>query len=374
MPGTNRALRTSICDLLQIDYPVLQSGMGRIAGPELVAEVCRAGGFGILAGLGLGGDALRKQVRRVRELTDRPFGVNLWLHEELQPPRLPSAVPAADVQAVQQTLNAFRRRLGLAEILASPAPFPDVIGEAIEVILKERVPVWSIGLGNPPHDLVERCHRAGVLVMPMVCTTEDARAVAASGVDIIVAQGFEAGGHRSTWKKTASPTAAAVGTMALVPQVVDAVRVPVVAAGGIADGRGLVAALALGASAALLGTRFVATKESMAPPMFKDALMRAASEHTVMTDTFTGLHTRALHNRFVDDYTASGAPVLPSLLQVTAAEDVYQAAARAGQPEYFPMMAGQSAGLIKDLPSAGEVVRRVVEEAEEVIKKLVIKN
>jgi nitronate monooxygenase len=158
--------------------------------------------------------------------------------------------------------------------------------------------------------------------------------------------------------------------MALVPQVVDAVRLPVVAAGGIADGRGLVAALALGATAVLLGTRFVATKESMAQPMFKDALVAATSDETSITDAFTGLYARALRNRFGDEYAASGAPVLPSLLQLSAADDVYIAAATAGDRDYYPMMAGQSAGLIAGLPSAAEVVRAIVAEAEATLQRL----
>jgi nitronate monooxygenase len=362
--GRGVSMRTAICDLLGIEHPILQSGMGRIAGPDLVAEVSGAGGLGILAGLGLPGADIRKQIRRVRELTDRPFGVNLWLHEGLLPPRDPATIPAQDVRAVQQVLNQFRAQLGLPLTADRPAPFPDVIAEGLEVLLDERVPLWSIGLGNPDPDIVERCHRAGIRVMAMVCTVEDAQAVSASGVDIIVAQGDEAGGHRSMWRKPGSPAAASVSTMTLVPMVVDAVRQPVVAAGGIADGRGVVAALALGAAGALLGTRFVATKESLAPPMFKEALVAATADDTTITDAFTGLYARALRNRFVDDYAASGAPVLPALLQAMAADDVFTAAARAGDRRFFPMMAGKSAGLIHDLPAAAEVVRAIVAEIE----------
>jgi nitronate monooxygenase len=357
-------LRTSLCDLLGIEHPILQSGMGRIAGPELVAEVSGSGGLGILAGLRLSADDLRAQIRRVRELTDRPFGVNLWLHEDLQPPKLPGDLPAETVQSVQRVLNGFRDRLDLPQVNDAPAPIPDVIDDAIQVVLDERVPVWSIGLGNPGPDLVERCHQRRIAVMAMVATVEDARTVADAGVDVIVAQGAEAGGHRSTWKKRASSTEAAIGTMALVPQVVDAVRQQVVAAGGIADGRGLVASLALGATGVMFGTRFVACRESMAPPMYKEALLRSGSGDTTVTDAFSGLYARAVRNRFARDYDASGAPVLPSLLQSSAADDVYRASAAKGDPEYFPMWSGQSVGLISDLPSAAEIVASIVREAE----------
>jgi nitronate monooxygenase len=362
-------MNTALCDLLHIAHPILQSGMRRIAGPELVAEVSRAGGLGILAGLGMRGEEIRQQVRQVRALTDRPFGVNLWLHEQLQPPSQPSQVAEADVESVQRVLNRFRDRLGLPATNRPPVPFPDVIAEAVEAIVEERVPLWSIGLGNPDPVLIERCHSAGIRVMAMVCTVEDAVTVANANVDVIVAQGVEAGGHRSTWKKQPSG-AASVSTMVLVPQVVDAVKQPVVASGGIADGRGIAAALALGAQAALLGTRFVATRESTAPPMFKQALLAAGSDDTRVTDALTGLYARALHNRFIDEYDASRTSVLPGLLQASAAEDIYTAAAKAGERDYYPMMAGQSAGLVKDLPSAADVVRSLMAEADATLARM----
>src|SRR5207247_1308333 len=182
----------------------------------------------------------------------------------------------------------------------------------------------------------------------------DARTMAAAGADGIVAQGGEAGGHRSVDGKPASPESASVGTIVLVPQVVEAVRVPVVAAGGIADGRGLVAALALGASGILLGTRFVATRESMAAEIYKKRVLESDSTATTLTDTISGLWARALRNRFTEEYRASGAPVLPPHVQRVAAGDVYQASLKNQDPDYYPMMTGQSTGLIHDLPGAAE--------------------
>ena len=204
----------------------------------------------------------------------------------------------------------------------------------------------------------------------MVATVEDARAVAASGVDAIVAQGSEAGGHRSTWVKRPSPDAASVGTMALVPQIVDAVQVPVVAAGGIDDGRGLVAALALGAVGILLGTRFVATRESTAPEFWKKSLLEREGDDTTVTDAFSGLWLRTLRNTYTAEYQVSGAPVLPPLLQTRAAQDVVEEARRRGEGKYFPMLAGQSVGLVRDLPGAGEVVETIIREARVVLAGL----
>jgi nitronate monooxygenase len=264
----------------------------------------------------------------------------------------------------------FRNELGLTPLHERPAPLPDIIAAQFEVIVEERVPVFSVGLGNPGADRVTRCHERGVRVMAMAATLDDAQALEAVGVDVLVVQGSEAGGHRSTWVKRESPQAASVGTMALVPEVVDAVSAPVVAAGGIADGRGVVAALALGAQGVLLGTRFVATKESMAPPFFKQAILNGSGASTRVTDVFTGLYARGIRNRFLTEYERSGAPVLPPLLQTNAAQDIYMAAAMKGDEEHFPMLAGQSMGIIDDLPGAADVVRALVEEAERVRARL----
>lgn len=363
-------LRTALCDLLGIEYPILQSGMGNVAGPELVAEVSRAGGLGILAGLNVPPDELRSRIRHVRGLTDRPFGVNLWLHTELRPPADPATIPDDRLAAVHAVLNRFRARLGLQPSSKRPAAVPDLIPAQIEAILEERPAVFSVGLGDPGPDLVARCRERGIKVVAMVATVEDARTVAASGVDVVVAQGGEAGGHRSTWVKRPAPDAANVGAMALIPQVVDAVTVPVVAAGGIADGRGLVAALALGATGILLGTRFVATRESMAPEFWKKSLLEREGDDTTVTDAISGLWLRTLRNTYIEEYRAANAPVLPPLLQTRAASDVIEEAARRGDGEYFPMLAGQGVGLVRDLPGAGEVVETIVREARVVLAAL----
>jgi nitronate monooxygenase len=362
--------RTALCDVLDIDYPILQSGMGNVAGPDLVAEVSEAGGLGILAGLNLTPEALRDGIAKIRARTRRPFGVNLWFHRDIRPPADPASIPAATVAEAQGVLNGFRERLGIPTTTERPGPVPDLVEAAYEVILEERVPVWSLGLGDPGAERVRRCHARGVKVVAMVATVEDARVVAEAGVDVVVAQGSEAGGHRSTWVKRESREAASIGTMALVPQVVDAVRVPVVAAGGLADGRGLVSALALGASGILLGTRFVATRESGAPEFWKKALLERGSDATTITDAFTGLYARTLVNAFNTAYDASGAPVLPALLQARAAMDVYTESAKQQTGDYFPMHAGQSLGLIHNLPGAAEVVREIVREARAVLAAL----
>jgi nitronate monooxygenase len=356
-----------LCELLSIRYPIVQSGMGRVAGPELVAEVSRAGGLGILAALNLSPEELRRAIHRVRELTDRPFGVNLWLHPDLLPPIDPAEIPRERMTEAIAALNRARRTMGLPESEALPERRADTIAAAVDVILEEAVPVWSTALGLPSSDLVGRCRERGVRIMAMVANVEDAQAAEAHGADLIVAQGADAGGHRSTWRPGA---ASGVGTFALVPEVVDAVKAPVVAAGGIADGRGLVAARALGAAGVLMGTRFVATRESMAPLFWKEAILKASSGATEVTRAFTGLPARLLHTRFAADYDASGAAVLPGLLQASLQQDIWAKAAGEQNADYFPMYAGQSVGVIRDLPGAADVVAAIVKEANAILGRL----
>jgi len=354
---------TSLCDLLGITYPVLQAPMSRIVPPAMVAAVGRAGGLGFLPGVAVPPDQLRLQIREVRKLTDRPFGVNLIMHSELLPPRDVSRIPRDTVLAVQGVLNRFRETLGIATTTAPPPAVPDVVMQSVEVILEERVPVFGIGLGRPTAQLVERCHARGVKVFSMVSTVADAVEVAATGVDAVIAQGAEAGGHRSTWEKRPGREYAVIGTMALLPQVVDAVRVPVIAAGGITNGRQTAAALMLGAQGVLLGTRFIATSESTAPDFYKRALVERDSDSTTVTDAFSGLYARALRNAYTEEYASSGAPVFPAVVQQMAASDIFEASARRGDGQHYPMYAGQGVGMIRDLPPAADIVTSIVSEA-----------
>lgn len=368
---TKPVFRTALCDLLGIEYPILQAGMGSgVGSPDLAAAVSQAGGLGIITGSLMPPDALRQAIRQVRKLTDRPFGVNLVLNNDLRPPKDAAQIPDSLIKTVQSTLNRFRDRLGIPATTARPPAIPDLLNAAFEVILEERVPVWSIGLGNPTPAMVERCRKLSVKVIAMVSTVDDAKAVAASGVDAIVAQGSEAGGHRSTWVKRESRERANIGGMALVPQVVDAVRTPVIAAGGITDGRGVVAALALGASGVLIGTRFIATRESGAPDFYKQALLKADSDATTVTDKFTGMYARVLRNTFTEEYEATGAPPLPPFFQFLAISDIVKATTEKGSGEYYPLYAGQGVGALRDLPRAADVVQSLVRETRSVMEGL----
>lgn len=355
-------LKTPLCDLLHVQYPVLQAGMGEVAGPKLVAAICNAGGLGILAGTMVPPDQLRAQIRRVRELTDKPFGLNLILQEDIYRPKDPE-LSDETVGKVQTVLNDFRAKLELPSTSARPGKLPPLIQAAFEILLEEKVPVFSIGLGNPTPEMVERCKAKGILVMAMVCTLADARAVENSGVDIIVAQGSEAGGHRSTWIKKPSGEYAAIGTLPLVSQMVESVKVPVVAAGGIARGKDIVAALMLGAQGVMIGTRFVATEESGAPECYKKKLVSAGSDDTTVTDVFTGMYARVIRNEFTETYAASQAPVLPPGLQLMTAMDVIKTAGERQNADYYTLYSGQGIDHIKAVKPAKVVMQELIEEA-----------
>jgi nitronate monooxygenase len=361
-------LRTPLCDLLGIEHPIVQSGMGTLAGAALAAAVSEAGGLGIVGSAWATPDALREAIREVRRRTARPFGVNVILPDELRPPLPASMVAEGDADKVQGLANMARQRLGLPPRHGRPVAFPDLLPTYLDIVLGERIPVLSIGLGNPGPALVTACKERGIRTVAMVTTVEDARLVEEQGIDVVVAQGGEAGGHRSHFAKPADRSRGRIGTMTLVPQVVDAVRIPVLAAGGIADGRGLAAALTLGAQGALVGTRFAATREATMPETYRRALVEGEAEDTVLTDAWTGRWARVLKNRFVAELEARS-DALPPYLQQSALLDVMEAAALQDSRDHIPLYAGQGVGLVHDLPAAGDVVRRMVEEAEAALRR-----
>lgn len=356
--------KTPLCDLLNIEHPIIQAGMGDVAGPELVAAVSNAGGLGILAATMVPPDVLKERIQQIRKLTSKPFGVNLILHNDFFPP---SDFEIGDeiTREIQGTLNGFRQELGIPESNNKPPTLPPLIQAAYEIILEEKIPVFSIGLGNPSKSMVTQCHDNGIKVMVMVATLEDAITVKANGVDIIVAQGSEAGGHRSTWEKKKSNEFAAIGTLPLTAAVVQAMDIPVVAAGGIVNGKGLKAALALGAQAVLVGTRFVATKESMAPESYKQKILNSSSDNTTITDVFTGMYARVLRNKFTDTYQEKKTPVFPPGRQYAATVDIIKTAGKLENPEFYTLYAGQGIDDIKEIKTAAAVVNDMIREAGE---------
>jgi len=310
--------RTTLTEILGIKYPIVQAGMGGVATADLVAAVSNAGGMGTLGAALWSPPELREQIRKVKDMTDKPFAVDLLLAEGM--PNVP---------------------------------------EMMEAIFDEGVPVFASGLGNPAQ-WVPEMHRRGMKVMAVVGNVKNARRVAEGGADVVIAQGHEGGGHTGR-----------IATLALVPQVVDAVKPKlVVAAGGIADGRGLVAALALGACGIWVGTRFVATYEAFGHLNYKNRIVEINEEGTVISRAFTGKPCRVVRNKYADDWEGREAEIMPFPLQMGVDSHKLAAGIGQGDTEIGFMPAGQVSGLIHSLISAEDVVRAFIEEAEEVLAQM----
>lgn len=339
--------------LLSVEHPLFQAPMaGGTGTPALAAAVSEAGGVGSLGAAYLSPEALRQAVREVRARTARPFGVNLFT--PLPPPPLePASLAAADV-----LLAPSRAELRLGPRTAAPAAGPDFQAQ-LQVVLEERPALFSYTFGRLPPGTVRALQEAGIRVAGTATTVAEARLLEEDGVDFLVAQGAEAGGHRGTFLGAFED--AMVGTLALVPLVCDAVRVPVVAAGGIMDGRGVVACLALGAAGVQLGTAFIPCAESGASAAYRRAVCGAAAESTRLTRAFSGRPARGIRNRMMEelDPHAAALPPYPWLNALT--REIRAAAAKADRPEFLSLWAGQGASLARPRPAA-ELVRELLED------------
>ncbi|MBA2443654.1 MAG: nitronate monooxygenase [Rubrobacter sp.] len=342
---------------LGVRYPVVQAGMaGGVTTPRLVAAVSEAGGLGTLGAAYLAPEAIREAVREVRRLTERPFAVNLFVPEPFDAGRYPP-------EEVDAVLAPYRRELGLEGppgITSYMQPFE----EQLAVVLEERVPVFSFTFGVPAPGQISQLKEAGTVVFGTATTVREAVELEAAGADLVAAQGSEAGGHRGTF--LGEPEAAMVGTLALVPQLADAVGIPVVASGGIMDGRGLAAALALGAEGVQMGTAFLVCPESGAHAGYKRAVLGATEEETTVTRAFSGKPARGLRNRFAAEMEGREVPEYP--VQNAHTRDLRAAAAQQDRTELMSLWAGQAARLARPLPAA-ELVEEVVREAASALRE-----
>lgn len=288
---------TDLRALLGIEHPVLLGPFGGLSSVALAAAVSEAGGLGGYGLYGYDGDRIRSTVASLREATSRPFAVNIWL------PTGDEVAPNPQHTVFAQALQPFYDAVGL-EAPARPERYVPPLDEQLDAIWESAPPVLSTVFGVPSADLIEQAHRRGIRVVATATTVAEAAALAEAGVDAVIATGFEAGGHRVSFLRP--PEESLVGTFSLVPQVVDAVDVPVIAAGGIADRRGVAAAFALGASAVQVGTAFLATAESAANQAHRDAIRATPADGTVLTRAMSGRLARGARNRAVRAIEASG--------------------------------------------------------------------
>lgn len=307
--------KTRVCDLLNIEYPLLQGAMARIAGGKLAGAVSQAGGMGVIGAGSAEPNWLREQIDLAKQETDRTFAVNL--------------------------------------MLTSP-----YIEEVIALVLEEKVPVVTTGGGNPGI-YMDKLKNAGIKVIPVVASLALAKRLARLGADALIVEGMESGGHVGE-----------MTTMCLVPMVADSVEIPIIAAGGIADGRGFIAALALGAEGVQVGTRFVCSPECSVHPAYRDKIIKSRDRATVVCGTTTGHPVRAIHNKFTRQYLQAEARGAGKEELEEMGKGKYPDASINGNVEYGSIMAGQICGLVKKIQPASEIVKDIIRDAAEVRQRL----
>lgn len=350
-----------LCDLLKIEHPIIQAPMAGSATPEMAAAVSNAGGLGSLGCAQMLSGELRDAVLKLRAGTNRPFNLNFFAH--------PAPDTSAEVLAQTITrLRSYYEELSLSAPRENlPQMEPGFDDAKLGLVLEIQPPIISFHFGVPDPTMIARLKEAGIVLMSTASTVAEARKLAASGVDAVIAQGWEAGGHRGSHVPT--DPGDGIGTMALVPQVADAVDLPVIAAGGIADGRGIAAAFALGASGVQIGTGFLSCHEA-GTDVARRALIRSATDtDTMVTDAFTGRSARARRTRYAVEMekTRSRLPDFPAMYALSAP---LSEAAQAKESGGFAFhLYGQAAPLNRELP-AGELMRTLVAEAAEIFGAL----
>ena len=352
---------TRLLDLLGIELPIIQAPMGGgFATVELAAAVSEAGGLGSLGLSTASPEAVKAEIQRFRSLSQKPLNANFFCHDD-QPS------DKARHQAWHDQLAPYRTEAGLGADMPPPIPRPPFDATMCAVIEDVRPEVVSFHFGLPDSTLIARVKAAGCRVLASATTVAEACYLEERGVDAIVAQGYEAGGHRGMF--LTRELASQPSTMALVPQVVDTVRIPVVAAGGIGDARGIIAALALGASGVQMGTAFLFCPEAGLSPLYRAALRTAEADQTIVANVFTGRPARVLRNRFVLEVgpIAEKAPFFPTAS--VHFQRLREAAEAQGSTDFTPLWAGQAARLGREIP-AGQLIHLLATEARDLLVRL----
>lgn len=346
--------------MLNIKYPIIQAGMaGGPTTPELVAEVSEAGALGTLGAGYMTPQQIKTALENIQQRTHSPIAVNLFLPQNYE-------IEDDAILAMQQHLNIYRSKLGIPKTNNIPY-MEDLFEKQIATVIEAGVKIISFTFEAPTKRLVEKLHASEIIVIATATSVKEAIQLESIGVDLIVAQGAEAGGHRGTFLNVKNESM--IGTMALVPQVVDAVSCPVVAAGGIMDGRGMAAALALGASAIQLGTAFLTTKESGADSIHKQTILSSCDTDSKITKAFSGKSARGLKNKMMIDLESRIQGDLPPYpLQHLLTSDIRKEAAKQGNKDMMSMWAGQASGLAR-VRTAGDLVEDLVDQCESVLKK-----
>ncbi|WP_066187277.1 MULTISPECIES: NAD(P)H-dependent flavin oxidoreductase [Gracilibacillus] len=319
---------------LGIRYPIIQAGMaGGVTTPELVAAVSNAGGLGTIGAGYLNLEQTRASIRKVKQLTNKPFAVNLFT------PETPEVVEK-DVAQANEWLRPFREALHISEIPEVKEEHAIIFEQQIQVLIEEEVPVCSFTFGIPDADLLQQLKVEDILVIGTATTVAEAKANEDSGMDMVVMQGSEAGGHRGTFLGRFEE--AMIGTMALIPQAADQVTIPLIAAGGIADGRGVLASLILGAQAAQIGTAFLTCAESGANDLHKQAVLNSREDQSMLTSSFSGKPARGIQNDFMIKMKKYEPDFPPYPIQNTLTKSIRRLAGQQQRTEWMSLWSGQN--------------------------------
>ena len=352
-----------LTEQLQIEHPILQAPMaGGITTPELVSEVSLAGGLGMLAAGYMSPEKLEEQIKTVKNLTTKPFGVNLFVPESIQ-------VTEEEIQIAQSLLAPIEQQFNVRETDVALPDYDQNVEtflELVQLIKKEQIPVCSFTFGIPSKEVISEMKQAGIFLVGTATTVREAIENEKAGMDAVVAQGSEAGGHRGGYIQ--SEQGNLIGLMSLIPQMVDHVTIPVIGAGGIMDGRGVMASICLGAAAAQLGTAFLTSKESGAKEVHKEAIRNASEDDTTLTRAFSGKWARGINNTFIEEMKKHE-PTLPTFpVQNALTQRIRKAAGAQENKEFMSLWSGQSVRLAKR-ETAGELVKRIVKQVEEISRK-----
>jgi nitronate monooxygenase len=342
---------------LAIELPIIQAPMaGGATTPALVAAVSNAGGLGSIGAGYLSPNDIRIAITGTRALTNKPFSVNLFVTSSIKAKHI-------QVATINRNLDVYRKELHIQQV-SDTADYVDLFKEQLAVVLEEKVPVFSFTFGIPSPEAIKILKDNNVIIMGTATTVNEGLQLENKGCDIIVAQGSEAGGHRGSF--AGGFRTSLIGTMAFIPQLVDAVKIPVVAAGGIMDGRGLAASLILGASAVQMGTAFLTCPESGIHKKYKLAILDSTEESTVVTSVFSGKPARGIKNRFIEEMEVEQDNVADYPIQNTLTQDIRKEAAKQNRTEFMSLWAGQGTRLSKE-KFAADFIESVISEAKKIL-------
>jgi nitronate monooxygenase len=348
--------QTRVSKALGIEYPIIQGPLGGFSSQRLTAAVSNFGGLGSFGAHSLEPNVIKDVIAEIRSLTTKPFAMNLWVSME------DAGAHTSDSAAFSRALSHLAPHIeavgGTQPVFAGYKPIR--FEDQVRVLLDANVPAFSFIFGIPPKEIMDESRSRGIVTLGTATTPDEGMALEQAGVDIVVASGFEAGGHRGSFLRPAEDSL--TGTFSLVPQTVDAVKVPVVAAGGIADARGIAAAFALGAEGVQMGTVFLACEESGAHPLHREAILRGKAGRTSLTRGFTGRLARGVDNELLQTLNKPRTEILPYPLQRALMRNVALPAQKTGRADLLALWAGQSASLVR-CPGIQELLQSLVEGA-----------